>query len=692
MKKYSKNYEVSKEKIGEKPHRKKWFSFPHNYGLWYMRDNRNLSGLVGIFVFVSMMAIFFFTSDNIRSSATVESSPRMLESLGDANLEVKKCCLRESDTITCSNVTSDSIEEVQMEINNLAKKDPVATLIFDGLQDSISVIKQNWLENVTMNLSSLTIRKTYMPTINENSFYGGPFTTLNDLLFEDIGNISISKTSFSGLNSLTSLSMRGRSQIIYAEECTLDNLPSLTIIQLQECMTDAQVLKNLTGGFECSLISSMQTLDISQNQFNKLLGYSFSRLPSLISLYAQNSDLSNGLDVDVFRSISPTQIFLTNTQLTTLPEGIFDPYKMKQNSLKLLGNQWNCTCSFQWFQNLYLKSGLFDSNETLICYFNNDEYDLGNFSFCPDETSTMVSTTQTIFTPPLTSETSNDTTPTPNEYKEIQCFPANKTDSKSFKVSDTRTIYLGMKNTEVEFQQINNEAKYKVIVKQPLGDDIVFVYINKDGWILCLSDLGDSFFLERLKFGETYIVCFLEATQHTVSPTNCQSLSVPEEWSMQTWLRNESKLPFIVGTISGALFTLIFPLMCMFFYMKRNPNILYGKENVIVVERKPSNKRQSMEERNYEKPPSFSSWSDGYLTPKHYESVENVHIPCIDQFPPSFFRRPRIRPGYNVVGQKQEEAGPSSDTDIYESVNIFPSPCLNRYINSYNSHNYYNSL
>lgn len=514
--------------------------------------------------------------------------------------------------------------------------------------------------------------------------------------------MSFNRDSFSGLGKLTSLSIRGSEcQLISAEKETFMELNSLSSLQITGSILQPSVLKNLTGGETSFQLTSVKILDIGENTFNgSLLDDSFSKLPKLESLYLQRSDLHNGLDRNVFRGIQPQQLYLESTQLTKLPQGIFEPVIHTVTNIYLSGNKWNCTCDFQWFQSLYNTNKSIFTGSVLYCYVDNENEDLGSFNFCEFTSTTSTggtssqdtTTTQKYTTADTKDETTSHTSAgrtttqswtttqkiTPIPDNDIQCRSANRSIQPPTKTGQNkpRVIYLGKDNFRFVFTQIEDEPKFAVSVDRPLGNQLDLIFLNTAGWILCLTELHDNFNVENLEYGQSYTVCMTVGPEYDVSPRNCQSFTVPLEWKKQTWIANGCKVPVIIATFTIFFCILVFSMCGMFIYIKRNPNLVYGKENVIVVERENS-KKDNQPEQNYERqkyPPSLISWSDGYLTPKVYESVEEFSVPCIDQYPAEYFG-PRVYPTIRIgnVGNEDLDSTFYQNGEIYESVNFSQS-------------------
>ncbi|XP_045474281.1 uncharacterized protein LOC123680429 [Harmonia axyridis] len=674
----------------------KWFK-RSSYGLWYIRDSRNISGLVGIFFFFMMMIIFFSrTQTKHEEDVSAEEEINPLRSTRNFNVGVsqREFCSYEPEGVTCDNVDSTIMKEVQEEINNnfATYKIMTPSLSFTNVKDPVEVIHKGWLSEITVPLKSLTIQNTPLEEIQSASFTGPPFQKLEFLCLEYTGTVRFYKDSFDGLEKLINLSIRGPDCTLQsAEEETLVGLNSMATLQITSCNFSPQVLKNLTGGNKS--LETMQILDIQMNGIGKLLDNTFSRFPNLQSLYLTGSTINEGIEPAAFQNIHPGQIYLETAKLTKLPKGIF--VNMPKVRLYLSGNNWNCTCDFQWFQMLYnLNNSIVFGGSPLKCYHDNQYLDMSDFPFC-DSTSTTsaaISTLSPTTQQPYTTSSVNPITLNPDDYDPIKCLAANRS-SRVVRTTSTNTptvIYLGKEYVKFSFAQLGDEPKYSVTIEKTLEKDFILIFIDQTGWILCLTDLHNNLTVETLDYGHSYIVCLLESLQYEVSPRNCQPLTVPKEWAKQSWITNELKLPVIISVCSGLIGILFIALCLMYIYVKRNPNLVYGKENVIVVERENSKKDTDQEQKYYQQhkyPPSLISWSDGYLTPKIYESVEEFSIPYIDQYPSDYLQRPRIFPP--VISGRSKDLEKGAASEIYESVNVCPSPY---YMNDDFAHSTYDSL
>ncbi|XP_044755222.1 uncharacterized protein LOC123314165 [Coccinella septempunctata] len=682
---------------------KKWSFKEHNYGLcYYIRDSRNISGIVGIFFFLLMMIIFLVSVQTKNYEELPEDNTGQSSSL-TRNFELfsfrEKFCNYDDKTIVCKKIYPSVMDDVQEEINVLFDQisyTNALSLTFLEIEDPEEVMQSQWLNKINVNINSLTIKNTSVVEIKAGSFEGSSFQNLTELHLISPGDFRLNRKSLAGAKSLSSLSIEGPGcQILSGEEEVFGETLSLSSIQILDCTLSPKVLRNLTGGEPSFSLEKLEILDLERNVFGKLLADSFSKLPELKSLYLQSSDLSGGLDPNVFRGIHPIQIYMQATQLTKLPMKIFDSIMDPTVKIYLSDNKFDCTCDFEWFQDFYeIYKTAFVGN--LTCCLHNECVDLSTFSFCG---STSSLTTNPGTTSTITTESSSAGQPTahttPDNYDPTQCIPANRS-LASFKKDETdipKFIILGRKHFRFAFTQVGDEPKYMVSIDKILENDLVLIFMNSAGWIFCLSDLEDNFKVENLEHDQTYTVCIMKATQYTVSPKDCQSLTVPQEWGKRSWIDNDHKLPVVMGASTAIIVILVFSVCGIFTYVKNNPYLIYGKENVIIVEREDTKKDNDMNQ-NYDQPkypPSLISWSDGYLTPKVYESVEEFSIPCIDQCPTEYLQRPRIFPTVRInnMGKEKLETVYSQAGEIYESINF--SPAL-YYVNEDFSHKSYSTL
>ena len=137
------------------------------------------------------------------------------------------------------------------------------------------------------------------------------------------------------------------------EQGVLGPLASLAVLEIEACLDNAEILRNLTG---CEVTKSLTTVQLNRNKIHKLDDSTLSGLSGVKQFFMQSSGLQS-IHISAFRSFSRNieKLSLNGNQLKSLDRGVFDNIPLEKAYIDLRDNEWHCNCKLKWLSEVLKK-------------------------------------------------------------------------------------------------------------------------------------------------------------------------------------------------------------------------------------------------------------------------------------------------------------------------------------------------
>ncbi|XP_014481504.1 PREDICTED: SLIT and NTRK-like protein 1 [Dinoponera quadriceps] len=341
------------------------------------------------------------------SPSTIIYNYGLIRFNNNGNCDVDKYCqIKACEAISCSRIkicgNFDPGEAISIFIEKIFKvkcsSKSSINLILEKSTFSDNKLQENWLKIKDIEIVELILTNCLLTTLSDGAFSSSIFNRMRKLQLQD-NNISIlKKATFDHLPNLEKFSIVNN-EIKEAEKNLLQNVKkNLATIELENAITDTEVLRNITGG-ENDLFN-VKLLALRYNRITILDYRLFTGVPNIESLYLHFSNIETVSGADTFKPISGSikQIFINNNRITTLPEGLFD--FIKQNSsffeLSIHDNWWHCDCSLKWMQDLMIQhSGIVKNIPTCKTPREKNNQSFLEVNFCDQTKTTETSSSNT---------------------------------------------------------------------------------------------------------------------------------------------------------------------------------------------------------------------------------------------------------------------------------------------------------
>lgn len=448
-------------------------------------------------------------------------------------------------------------------------------------------------------------------------------------------NIStLRKATFRYLPSLRELSIQ-KNEIKQAERNLLEDVAgTLQSLQFEEnAIVNAKVLQNITGG---RVLHNVKILSLRYNRIPIIDSQLFSGVPGVVSLYLSNSHV-NTVHIDAFEPISESiaQLLISDNDITTLPEGLFDKIIWNPSFILTIDNNpWHCDCNLEWMRDT-MRNHPSVNMERLICKSpeKNADKSFTVADFCDGDnatvtTSTSVTKSSTTNSSETPSTTNTSETPSTIDCKarETICIACNITANQSlysnclihetFSRSD---LAISLRFWKFSAEEVENRM---IRITLPSCRDVSLIWFinnersnvtNLKNSIRCAGGVRDSFLLKDLKPQTSYTICAYDGSNF--SPLNCLGVTTSSE---------SRSVNAII------LFVVLLILMCcmsaflMFVTVRRHPAMLRGSKRIVIV------KRQALDAVVLPKGLSSEAIdrADGHAVPTISRNLkENAYVP-----------------------------------------------------------------
>lgn len=443
---------------------------------------------------------------------------------------------------------------------------------------------------------------------------------------------SLRRGMFRHLESLNEFAIQNNA-IEFAEFNLLaDAADSLSVLELSGAINDRETLRNITGGDVP--LSKLQILSLRENSIRVIDRELFTGVPSVISLYLDNSKIETvARDILEPMASSIIQLFLNSNNIVNLPEGLFDSViKFRQAfHLTATDNPWHCNCSMKWIQDHVGTSSSIVIGPP-VC--KTPEINAGksfaraNFCYQSNTTGSVTPVASTETTESTKRDRGSTTTLKPTEeIINLTCnFPSTLLRSGIKLRKLMSNDFLQIRPQFPRFY-ISGDLDRGVLVNLPDLDQLVtLLWFNNDdveNSINCVKNVKRSYLVQNIDPQTTYTICLLLDNENTVwSPLNCLAVTTSPTYEYRTWLTNGDKsLVFSVLTFSSIVLFLV-GIVVTLLTVRRHPILLRGSKRLMFVKRRNVDaivlpKGIDVDEEKPRNDVSFDPkfHEDGYVTP-----------------------------------------------------------------------------
>lgn len=471
--------------------------------------------------------------------------------------------------------------------------DVVQTLVFESCTFPNKTLKRNWL-NASLPIGELTFSNCELADLRRGTFDSSIFAKVTVLKITRTKIRSLKKWIFEELSNLNQLHVLENT----IEEAEYDLLQpvanSLQVLAMEECFTDVRVLSNVTGG---SSLPKILTASIRRNTIGTLSSTILSAIPNVLSLYLGGSEIEN-CDVNAFRTMPYLQqLDLTNNLLKNLPAEIFASLSYKSKvSLSIHDNPWDCTCQFQWIQDVIRSHpSIFYRVPKCLTPKVNKDVDFTNAQFCNATDGTTVESSKKTTTSRTIGPETTQNHPIENNDDELNylSFTCNSRGSSATgRFSGRKLLSIDQWKFPLRFQDVfvkplNNGT---VLVNlDHLSTDVSLIWFQSPREdrtvrsINCVSDVRGSYLLTNLERDRSYTVCLLEELDESPSPFDCiatRTKPLPLTDTCQTCL---DKAVVVSVSITMIVVVSMVSVLSSFLVIRRNPSWLRGSKRIVMV-------------------------------------------------------------------------------------------------------------
>lgn len=316
------------------------------------------------------------------------------------NKVLSSCCLSSFSLGFILKLFQASTENVEVHLKDIAFSNGAVT--------------NTTFQNVQKHITRLELSHSTVNVFQDCAMASKPFDTLQYLTVVDSKIEHLHKDLFCHNKWLTTFEFRAdkKTLLLQANNDALTNLKVLETLQIQNYISDPDVIMNLTGSASVAPIYSLTTVDFRFNYITDLKANSFSNAPSLIQIFLEDNAIAS-IHKDAFSQLnSLVRLSLLKNQLKYLENNIFQPMQYSLLDVNLHQNQLVCDCRLAWFKSYYNESDFFNKGNPLYCA--NSGQTIMDTIFC-DEDETPRSSTSTRSTSTSTPGTNHRKT------REIKC-------------------------------------------------------------------------------------------------------------------------------------------------------------------------------------------------------------------------------------------------------------------------------
>nr|XP_012134935.1 PREDICTED: leucine-rich repeat transmembrane protein FLRT1-like [Megachile rotundata] len=509
-------------------------------------------------------------------------------------------------------VASNFIDSVfKIDCKNAA----IIKLSFNDCKFPENKLRRNWLRT-NVSIDALTFRSCSLSEIEDDIFSESIYKSTKSIIMVSNRLDSLRRSTFRHLKALSDLTIQNNTIELAEFDLLADVADSLTILDLSAAINNRETLRNITGG--SVPLSKLQILSIRENSVRIIDRQLFSAVPSVQSLYLDNSKVEKvARDTLEPMASSILQVFLNGNNITTLPEGLFDRVINSKRSFRMTAkdNPWHCNCSLKWMlDHVGHESSIMVGIPTCKTPEINAGKSFTKANFCYQSNSTSPAVTSGS-----TESTKHDWSPTTTRPTE----PANinLTCNATFLYTGSRKLmssdFLQIPARFPRFYVYRNLDGGIVANLPNLDEGVTLLWFDNhdvEGSLSCARNVKQSYLIQSIDPWATYTICLLVG--NTTSPLNCLAASPVGE--SVAWLKNTDK-----GWVYGILVLLLILLFLVgavaaFLMVRRHPTLLRGSKRVMLVKHRnldvivlPKGVDMSEEKSSVDQ----KSQEDGYITP-----------------------------------------------------------------------------
>ncbi|XP_077286294.1 uncharacterized protein LOC143911317 [Arctopsyche grandis] len=312
------------------------------------RWNQTWSRTIFLMYFVVIFPVAQSYSD-LQKQKSLSFVPRCTTSIAENDFYQIDCDSADENYLT-------SMLEVEVENFPNGEK-TIDFLIIRDLTVKSRKLSQNWINTTIFRISTLYMLSPGIDRIENNAFKGFAFEELKLLRLKDFKTDTLEEGTFEGLNILEQLEILG-GEIKHIKENALKAIaPNLIRLTIMEMRLPFNVT-NLTGSVPLPKIDVIQFFS-NDTSFD---AESFSQAGNATYVFlAYHKNLHIGCGT--FEKMPSLELlYLNYNRLTTLDSCIFGEEaisRLRENSLSIDFNEWNCDCDLNWLKQLKIENKIY---------------------------------------------------------------------------------------------------------------------------------------------------------------------------------------------------------------------------------------------------------------------------------------------------------------------------------------------
>ncbi|XP_017756089.1 PREDICTED: leucine-rich repeat transmembrane protein FLRT1-like [Eufriesea mexicana] len=523
--------------------------------------------------------------DTLKKSSGVG---RTLDSRIGGRMSPSYCKIGSCDAITCSSIPNGANSGalvssfIENDFKANCKDESSVKLSFDNCKFPEDTLRRNWL-STNLSIERLAFSHCSLSEIEDDAFSSPIYQATKNLILVNNKLVSLRRAMFRHLEALEELSIQ--ENIVKSAELNLleDVAGSLTILDLNHVIQDREVLRNVTGG---NTLSKLRILCLSGNSISMIDASLFVGVPMVISVYLHDSNIAtvsqNALDP---MASSIQQMTLYKNRIASLPEGLLDSV-MRSNQpfrLHIHDNPWYCDCSLKWFQELILSSNIVATIPTCESPQTNAGKLFTTAEFCPQSTSTELSTSIKTTNDDWTSTSQTLPSTTTKNFCNLTILQT----ANSRKLLSTEMLQVPSRFPNF---YVSKTFDSSILVNLPsLKDGVTLLWFDNkdvDSSLRCARNVKHSYLVKNIDPQTTYTICLVDDNGYTVSPLNCLAVATKPTYKFRTWLTNADKSLVLPLLISLLVLLFLVGGVLSFLLIRRHPSLLRGNKRVILVKQR----------------------------------------------------------------------------------------------------------
>ncbi|EFN82581.1 leucine-rich repeat transmembrane protein FLRT1 [Harpegnathos saltator] len=434
-------------------------------------------------------------------------------------------------------------------------------------------------------VARLELINCFLTMLSDEAFSSPIFERMIKLQLHDNNISTLRRATFRPLKRLEYLSINNN-EIKEAEQFLLqDTAVNLENLEFEQAISDAEVLRNITGG--STRYYNVKELALRYNHITIIDSRLFAGIIRLENLYLQYSNIET-VDANTFEWMdSIRQIFINDNNISTLPKGLFDSVISHKNSLILSihNNPWNCDCNLKWMQDMIIRHpGVVQNIPICSSPEANRGKTFTDADFCNQRTTKETSVDDTT-------HSSVTSTTTPGPTMSVNCetiFNHLYSANYSPRMFSSNNIEISLRLHNFSVTELVNGS---TLLNVSDSNDIFFIWFDNKVR-LNTSSLNNSVQCARvnghyilpIEPRKSYTICSLDNL--SFSPLNCLGMSISIRSEDGLSADDNIDMDVIISVFVISLLTVCFlSAILMFIIVRRYPVMLRGSKRIVIVKR-----------------------------------------------------------------------------------------------------------